>query len=105
MKEKKKRGKSPRYEYGETYIRGNWRPLARDHAQFRPNKTRVSLHPVIHTHVHTRPRRGLFVRACAFLYFPGRSRREIGPAVCPLLPLALSCVRSRRLKNNIAGFI
>lgn len=46
---------------GETHIRGNWRPLARDHAQFRPNKTRAALHPVIHTHVRVRD--GFFVRA------------------------------------------
>jgi len=46
---------------GETHIRGNWRPLARDHAQFRPNKTRAALHPVIHTHV--RARDGFFVSA------------------------------------------
>lgn len=37
----------------ETHIRGNWRPLARDHAQFRPNKTPAALHPVIHTHIRT----------------------------------------------------
>lgn len=46
---------------GETHIRGNWRPLARDHAQFRPNKTRAALHPVIHTHVRVRD--GFFIRA------------------------------------------
>jgi len=66
---KKKRGgrgkkenlRSANMADGETHIRGNWRPLARDHAQFRPNKTRAALHPVIHTHV--RARDGFFVSA------------------------------------------
>lgn len=49
---------------GETHIRGNWRPLARDHAQFRPNKTRGS-HPVIHTHIRV---------AAAFSSTSGRER-------------------------------
>jgi len=58
---KKKNSRSANMADGETHIRGNWHPLARDHAQFRPNKTRAALHPVIHTHVRIRD--GFFVRA------------------------------------------
>lgn len=81
---------------GETHIRGNWRPLARDHAQFRPNKTRAALHPVIHTHVRVRD--GFFVRAeqararfCIFQVVAVES----DPVVChpPSLAPSLSRVR------------